>query len=110
MALINCPNCKQKISDQLDACNHCGVQLKQMADSSSEAPTASQLKLRRMKQTYSLQMQAMAGVILFLVGIFLWYFVGQQGLTKLSHFLELTLAGIGAVWYLITRIRIIARR
>jgi len=76
----------------------------------SKATTDSQLKLNRMKRTYSLQMQAMAGVILFLVGIFLWYFVGQQGLNKLSHFIELALAAIGAVWYLVSRIRIIANR
>ncbi len=107
MALINCPHCGKKISDQLEICNHCSTPL---TNNISKATTDSQLKLNRMKRTYSLQMQAMAGVILFLVGIFLWYFVGQQGLNKLSHFIELALAAIGAVWYLVSRIRIIANR
>lgn len=109
MALINCPSCKKRISDKAKECSHCQFNMvtKTTAAGVTEEQIQSNAKLKRIKLRYSLQMQAMAGIILFLLGIVLWYFLGDSGLSKLSHFIELGIAVIGAVWYLITRIRLI---
>ena len=110
MALIDCPSCKKRVSDKAKVCNHCNFNLVAGEDSAGLNPEqlASKAKLARMKQRYSLQMQAMGGIILFLAGIMLWYFIGNRGLSSLSHFLQLGLALVGGVWYLITRVRLIS--
>ncbi len=110
MALINCPSCKKRISDKAKECSHCHFNLitQTTADGDSAEQAASKQKLKRMKQRYSLQMQAMLGIILFLLGITTWYLMGERGMSKLSHFIELGLMIGGGALYLITRIRLIA--
>lgn len=109
MAIIQCPACKERISDKAATCIHCGVSLNAHSDNAefSDEQLASQVKMRRLKKRYSLQQQAILGVLLFLFSIFIWYFVGKQGLSKPSHFIQLGLAAVGGGWYLITRVRII---
>ena len=108
MAIINCPACKARISSKAKVCSHCNFNL--VSGESSEGLNEEQLeskaKLARMKKRYSLQMQAMAGIILFLLGFVLWYFLGNRGLSEISHFLEIGLAIFGGAWYLITRVRL----
>ena len=109
MALVNCPSCKSRISDKAKSCNHCDFDLSsgEMINGLTQVQHESKEKLARMKKRYSLQMQAMAGIILFLLGIVLWYFLGEKGLTEVSHFVELGTALFGGLWYLITRVRLI---
>ncbi len=109
MALINCPSCKNRISDKAKTCSHCHFNLKSgtTTEGLSQEQLESKDKLARMKKRYSLQMQAMAGIILFLLGIVLWFFLGEKGLTDVSHFVELGTAFIGFVWYIITRVRLL---
>lgn len=110
MAIISCPACKQRISSKSKVCSHCNFNL--VAGESEEGLTeeqiASRAKLARLKKRYSLQMQAMSGIILFLTGFMLWYFVGKKGLSQVSHFVEIGIALLGGVWYIITRIRLVA--
>lgn len=110
MAIIECPSCKERISDKAKACNHCGFSLVsgKNEDGQTAEQIASKARLARMKKRYSLQMQAMSGIILFLAGFMLWYFMGNRGTSQLSHFLQLGLAFAGGCLYLITRIRLIA--
>lgn len=110
MAIINCPSCKQRISDKAKICSHCNFNLESgVSDEGlTEEQLASKAKLARMKQRYSLQMQAMSGIILFLLGVLLWYFVGERGLDTIGNYLQLALALAGGIWYLITRFRLIA--
>ena len=108
MALINCPSCKQRVSDKAKICSSCNFNLKsgETSDGISQEQLESNEKLVRMKKRNSLQMQAMAGIILFLLGITLWYLLGESKLTKISHFIELGTAVVGGLWYLLTRIRL----
>lgn len=110
MAIINCPNCKQRVSDKAAMCVHCAFNMvtKLTIDGTSQEQLDSKANLARIKLKYSLQMQAISGVILFLLGIFLWYFVSNKQITKLSHYIELAIASGGAAWYLITRIRLVS--
>ena len=109
MALINCPSCKQRISDKSKTCSHCDFNFQSGVTAEGETPEQleSKNKIKRLKKRYSLQMQAMAGIILFLLGIVLWYFVGDKGFSKMSHFVELGTALFGGLWYLLTRVRLI---
>lgn len=109
MAIINCPSCRQKISDKAKICNHCDFNLSEgeTINGLSQEQFESKEKLARIKKRYSLQMQAIAGIILFLAGIVLWYFIGEKGLTEVSHFIELGTALFGGLWYLLTRVRLI---
>ncbi len=108
MAIISCPACKERISSKSKVCSHCNFNLVagESAEGLTEEQVASKAKLARLKMRYSLQMQAMSGIILFLTGFMLWYFVGNKGLSKVSHFVEIGIAIIGGFWYLITRIRL----
>jgi uncharacterized membrane protein YvbJ len=110
MALINCPSCKTRISDKAKTCSQCGYNMQsgKTTDGLTQEQLQSKAKLARMKLRYSLQMQAMIGIILFLLGIVSWYFLGEKGLTEVSHFVELGTAFIGFVWYIITRVRLLA--
>jgi len=109
MALINCPSCKQRISDKAKICGHCNFNLTsgETINGLSQEQHESKEKLARMKKRNSLQMQAMAGIILFLLGIVLWYFLGGASLTEVSHYIELGTAFFGGLWYLVTRVRLI---
>ena len=108
MAIINCPSCKERISDKAKICGYCHYDMvrKQTATGLSEEHLASKAKMAHIKRRYSLQMQAMAGIILFLLGALLWYF-GGRGFTGLADFVELSLTALGAIWYLLTRIRLV---
>jgi len=110
MAIINCPSCKERISDKAKTCGHCNFNLESGENSEglTEEQLLSKAKLARMKLRYSLQMQAMSGIIVFLLGIMLWYFVGQRGLDTIANYLQLGLAFAGGIWYLVTRLRLIA--
>lgn len=110
MALINCPSCKARVSDKAKTCSSC--QFDFVTGTSQTGLTKEQLqnqeKMIGIKQRYSLQMQAMASLIVFLAGITSWYFIGEMGFTKASQFFELGIAALGGLWYLVTRIRLIA--
>lgn len=108
MAIINCPSCNQKISDKAKKCPHCFYNFvnKKSSDGMSEDQLASKRKLAHIKMKYSLQMQAMSGVVLVLAGASLWYF-GGRGFSSISDILKLSLLAGGAIWYLVTRVRLI---
>jgi len=117
MAIIKCPECKQKISSKAKVCSHCHYRLSGSSDEvnspqqsldANPMESAEDARMARIKQRHSLQMQMMGGLIVFLGGILLWYFVGQHGFKRPSQFVELGIAALGGVWYLVTRIRIIA--
>jgi len=107
MAIINCPSCTQKISDKAKTCSNCNYDFVNKATSEglNEEQLASKKKLAHIKKKYSLQMQAMAGIILVLLGASLWYFGGRGFDT--SAIMKLSLLAIGAIWYLTTRVRLI---
>lgn len=108
MAIISCPSCTQKISDKSKSCSHCNYDFVNNTTSEglNEEQLASKKKLAHIKKKYSLQMQAMAGIVLVLLGASLWYF-GGRGMDSFSAIAKLTLLAIGAIWYLATRVRLI---
>ena len=108
MAIINCPACNEKVSSKAKACLGCNFDLVNNKTSSglTDEQIASQNKLARIKQKYSLQMQATGSLVLFLLGVLLWY-IGGREVNNLFDSLKVAMIAIGAVWYLLTRIRLI---
>lgn len=108
MAIINCPSCNQKTSDKAKICANCQYNFvnKSTAQGLNEEQLASKNRLAHIKNKYSLQMQAMVGIILVLLGSLLWYF-GGRGTSSFSDIASLTLLAFGAFLYLVTRIRLI---
>lgn len=108
MAIINCPSCKQKISDKSKVCSSCNYDFvnQTSAQGLTNEQIASKQKLASIKNKYSLQMQAMIGIILILLGSLLWYF-GGRGTQSLSDLASLGLLVVGALLYLTTRVRLI---
>ena len=108
MAIINCPSCNSKISDKAKNCSQCNYDFvnKASSDGLTEDQIASKRKLAHIKKKYSLQMQAMTGIILVLLGASLWYYGGRK-FDSVSDWLKLGMLGCGAIWYLVTRVRLI---
>lgn len=108
MAIVNCPSCNQKTSDKAKTCANCQHDFvnKLSANGLTDEQISSKLRLKHIKKKYSLQMQAMIGIILVLLGSSLWYFDGRS-FSKVSDFLELAMIALGAFWYLTTRVRLI---
>lgn len=111
MAIINCPSCNKKTSDKAKVCSNCRFDFvnKSSASGMSEERLAAEKKMVYIKKKYSLQMQAMGGIIFFLLGAVLWYFSGR-GFESLSDMSKLLLSAVGAMWYLLTRVRLIIFR
>lgn len=109
MAIISCPSCNEKISSKAKICQSCNFDLVNNESSTglSDEKIASNKRMAKIKRRYSLQMQATGSLVLFLLGVVLWYF-GGRGLNSLSDFLKVSMIAIGSVWYLLTRIRLIA--
>jgi uncharacterized membrane protein YvbJ len=40
MALMNCPECNNQVSDQAKACPHCGYEINDLTENTSKAPSA----------------------------------------------------------------------
>ena len=68
---------------------------------------ASKNKLARIKRKYSLQMQATGSLVIFLLGVLLWY-IGGREVNNLIDAVKVGMIAIGAAWYLLTRVRLIA--
>jgi uncharacterized membrane protein YvbJ len=111
MAIINCPSCKEKISDKAKKCSNCHYDF--LSQTSSQGLTNEQIAskqiLANIKNKYSLQMHAMIGIILILLGSLLWYF-GDRGTKSYSDLSSLGLLALGSLLYLVTRVRLILFR
>ena len=108
MAIINCPSCKTRISDKAKICSSCQFDLVggKTSEGLNEEQLNSQKKMAHMKKRYSLQMQAMIGIVLVLAGSLMWYFGGRDMSVVMSSSGLITLA-LGALLYLVTRVRLI---
>ena len=108
MAILKCPSCNEKISDKAKICNHCQYDLvkKSTSQGLNEEQLASQKRMAHIKRRYSLQMQAMIGIIMVLSGSLMWYF-GGRGFDSLSDMFALLILAVGSFLYLATRVRLI---
>lgn len=102
MALIDCPQCKKKISDKAKECSHCGLKLSGL----NEDEVASIKRIANIKQAERLMNHSMIAVLLFCAGFGFMYW-GEPQAGSWQHNGAIGMASVGFVWYILNRIRII---
>ncbi len=108
MAIISCPSCNEKISSKAKICTSCNFDLvnNQSVAGLTDEQIASKNQLARIKRKYSLQMQATGSLVIFLLGVLLWYF-GSREVNNIIDASKVGMIAIGSIWYLLTRVRLI---
>ncbi len=71
MAIINCRICGKRISNKAKSCSHCGAVFS--ADGSVENLESAQM-IQKMKKSSRIQTISFISIIVFVIGILLWYF------------------------------------
>ncbi|QDF67157.1 zinc ribbon domain-containing protein [Shewanella sp. SNU WT4] len=101
MALILCPNCKQRISDKAKQCSHCQVNL--------QADLGSLQRVQHIKQSQRLMTQGFIAMTLFILGMVLWFWNGEVA-TGWRANVALACFVFGFVGYLFVRIRLVIHK
>lgn len=102
MAIISCPRCGKKISNKSQTCQHCQADLTGM---SAEKISSLAKELHRKKIEGSMN-QSMLALLLFLSGFCVLYFwEAEPGSTLMV--ISQAMIGLGFVWYIFNRARII---
>ncbi len=102
MAVINCPNCKKKISDKAKSCSHCQVDLVNI----DLEQIASMKKVHKINKSQSLMNHSFIAMLLFCGGfLFLFWHDAEQGTWQ--YISSISCAVIGFIWYIATRVRLL---
>ena len=102
MAVINCPNCKKKISDKVKSCHHCQLDLTELdADK-----IASLKRVNAVKKSQQLMNHSFIAMLLFCGGfLFLYWQDAQPGTWQYVSAITSTI--LGFILYIVTRVRLI---
>lgn len=102
MAVINCPSCKNKISDKAKECSHCGLSL-QALDTDK---IANLNRVNRINQAQRLMNYSFIALLLFCGGfLFMFWDNVEQGTWQ--HTMAMFSTIIGFIMYLIIRVRLL---
>lgn len=102
MAVINCPDCKKKISDKAKECSHCGLSL-QALDSNK---IANLNHINRINQAQRLMTYSFVAMLLFCGG-FLFMFWDNVEPGTWQYNLAMASTVIGFIMYIIIRVRLL---
>lgn len=102
MAVINCPNCKKKISDKAKTCSHCSVEI---ADINQEK-LAFIRQTNAIKQQQSLMTHSFIAMLLFCGGFLFFYLQDAQSGT-IEYIASIVSAVLGFILYIVTRVRLL---
>lgn len=102
MAVINCPNCKKKISDKAKSCEYCHIDLTELdADK-----IASLKRVSAVAKSQQLMNHSFIAMLLFCGGfLFLYSQDAQPGTWQ--YVVAIASAVLGFILYIITRVRLI---
>ncbi len=96
MALMRCPQCRQRISSLALSCPHCGHRRDQRQAS---VETISELRMRRLKLwRYRLRMASYTAMTLVLAGVITWWL--ESGLLGTPGWFAKLAIAIGVLGYL----------
>lgn len=99
MAIINCPGCGRRISDQSSSCAHCNLTLGEMSDDDIK-----QLERRRWRQrVFVVRNVTYLGMAALLVGAIWWFMLSTGGATQSPPLFSAVLLGGGLIVYLCGR-------
>ncbi len=102
MAVINCPNCKKKISDKAKKCNHCAVDLTEL-DSDKMASID---RINRINQGQRLMNYSFVAMLLFCGG-FLFMYWDNVVPGSWQHTLAMVSSAIGFIMYIVIRVKLL---
>ncbi|PCI60799.1 MAG: hypothetical protein COB35_08120 [Gammaproteobacteria bacterium] len=101
MAIINCPSCGKKVSDQAINCSHCQLDLK-----NADADQIQHLnKISKINKSQSLMNHSFIAMILFCGGVLMLFWRSSDPLS-LEYKASVAATVIGFVLYIVTRIRL----
>lgn len=102
MAVINCPSCKNKVSDKAASCNHCNIDLKEL-----DAEKISRLdRISLINKTQRLMNYSFIAMLLFCGG-FLFMFWDNVQPGSWQHNIAMGSAVIGFIMYIVIRIMLL---
>jgi len=102
MAVINCPSCKEKISDKVKKCSFCGLPLQEI----DSEKMANLHNINRINQAQRLMTYSFVAILLFCGGfLFMFWDNVEQGTWQ--HNLAMVSTVIGFILYIIIRIRLL---
>ena len=102
MALIDCPNCRKKISDKAKSCSHCSIDLQDM----NQEKLATLRKINTINESQRLMTISFIAILMFCAGILVlnWY-NAQPG--SWEYLASITSSILGFVIYMIIRVKIL---
>ena len=101
MALINCPNCKKKISDKAKSCSHCQLDISGM----DEEKLHTMKQVNMIKASERLMTHSFIAMLLFCGGIFwLWQDSARE---SWQYYAAIATTAAGFILYIVTRFRIL---
>jgi len=101
MAIIDCPNCRKKVSDKAKLCSHCQFDIQ-----NTDPDKAVQLKkTSKIQKSQSLMNHSFIAMLLFCGGILTLFWRGEDR-QSFEYIASVSATIIGFVLYIITRVRI----
>ncbi|NIM71483.1 MAG: hypothetical protein GTN86_12800 [Xanthomonadales bacterium] len=105
MAIINCPECGQKISSVAAMCPHCGLARGELSEEQ-----VVEFKRRKLRdRVYHLNMLSYAMISIFLAA-FGWYWWDTEGFQREASAGPVYLLGLGMLAYVAVRILLMQAR
>jgi hypothetical protein len=99
MAIVDCPNCKKKISSQHKQCRHCGIPLGEMSEEDYK-----RLEIERWRdQVYRATNASYIALTALIIGALWWWMTGDGGWEIPPPIPAVVLIFLGVLGYLIGR-------
>lgn len=102
MAVINCPNCRKKISDKAKRCSHCDIDLVNL----DEEKLANIKKVQQINKSQQIMTISFIAMLLFCGGFIFYYWKNVEPGTW-QYYLATGSTVIGFIIYIVTRIQLI---
>lgn len=99
MAIVNCPNCAQRISDRAAVCPNCQFAIGEVAP---EVIEKTRIRRRR-EQIYRLRMASYTALTLFVAGV-IWYWFSSNGFQSPPARGPILVMATGALAYFVLRV------
>ena len=102
MAIIDCPNCRKKVSDKAKECSHCHVDIQNLDKEKLQGIK----KVAKINKSQSLMNHSFIAMLLFCGGVLMLYWRSDEP-ESIAYITALTATVVGFLLYILTRIRIL---
>jgi len=102
MAVIDCPNCRKKISDKAKVCSHCQIDLANL----DEEKLANMKQINKINKSQQIMTVSFVAMLLFCGGFLFYYWKNVQPGTW-QYYVSVGSTLLGFCIYIITRVQLI---